>query len=112
MHDNALPLGHYTVKVPSRRFGTDLASICVQLARNISRDWKRVWREESELAWPLARAQPLHLSAKLIRFLLHSCKLLVDRLALLNFTGERTRDLKLPSVAAGLMSVRVPMVEG
>jgi hypothetical protein len=37
--------------------------------------------------------------------------LLVHRLALLEFAGERARDLKLPRFAAGFMGECVPMIE-
>lgn len=103
MHDNTLPFGNYAIKVPPRRFGADLASIRVQFACHVPRDWKCVWWEESEFARPLARAQSFDLGAKLIRFLLHPRKLLVHRFALLEFTGERARDLKLPRFTAGFM---------
>jgi hypothetical protein len=103
MHHNTLPFGNHTIKVPPRGFGTDLASLLIQFACHISGDWKRIWWEESEFAWPLARAQSFYLSTELIRFLLHPRKLLVHGLALLEFAGECARDLKLPRFATSFM---------
>jgi hypothetical protein len=112
MHHNTLPFGNHAIKVPPRGLGTDLASLLIQFARHISGDWKRIWWEESEFAWPLARAQSFDLRAELIRFLLHTRKLLIHRLALLKFAGKRARDLKLPRFATGFVGECVPVIEG
>ena len=111
MHHDALPLGHHAVVVPAGGVGTDLAFLGIQLPGDIARQRQRVGREQSELPGPLARPQPLHLGAKLVRFLLHPRQLIIEQFPLLHFPGEGSSDLELPHFPSRVLVKICPILE-